>query len=347
MSYSICPSDPAEDHESILDLWQRNLPSASAERYTWLYEAGPATGLLLHAEGAQVIGSSGLMRRQLCAFGERLPAGQAIDLNVDHDHRTIGPALKLQRAVVDAVSRGELGLVYSFPNRQSEAVLRRIGYKVLGEVQRWLKPLSCRIALRRPSWPQLLPKVVAPLVDPLWRLKSRDMFYRRPPGLCVEQPDGFDARFDRLWQKASRQFPILGERTSEYLRWRFARSPEGPFDTLALVDPAGELCGYVIYRRHQDTIIVGDFLFADLDHLKPLLAQFLRLMWRQHADAVVIVCLASAPVRKVLERFGFWQRPSCWKAMIYADPQHAGDRAEQWLEADNWFFTRADMDTDQ
>ena len=39
--------------------------------------------------------------------GALLPAGQAIDLNVDQEHRTIGPAVKLQRAVLEAVSRGE------------------------------------------------------------------------------------------------------------------------------------------------------------------------------------------------------------------------------------------------
>ena len=211
MTYTVCETDSAEDRR--VPVWisgGETCPGTSPARYAWLYEAGPASALLLHSGNDQVVGSTGLMRRNLCVFGEMLPAGQAIDLNVDHDHRTIGPALELQRAVIDAVSDGELGLVYGFPNRRSEAVLRRVGYQVLGEVDRWLKPLSCRAAIRR-FCPRLLSQAVAPLVDPLLRLGSRETFCRRPPGVRVEQLDDFDPRFDRLWEKATGLFPILGE----------------------------------------------------------------------------------------------------------------------------------------
>jgi len=379
MGYAIVQPDAKTAREAILDLWRRNLPEVPAERNAWLYESGPATGFLLRSGQGLTVGATGLMRRDFRAFGETLRAGQAIDLNVDQEHRTVGPALNLQRTILAAVAGGEIDLAYGFPNRQSEVVIRRIGYGTLGDLDRWVKPLSCRVAFDRWAWPRPLSRGLAAILDPILRCGNavRDLFRRcvfsseRVLGrkrlltpFSVQQVDTFDARFDWLWEAAARRWPILGERTSDYLSWRFSRCPDLKHRAMCLSDPGGELLGYVIYGRRGETVYAADFLVGDLRHLEPLLAEFLRLVRRQRAHKVVALYFGRPEVGQALTRLGFWKRPSGRKVMLYV----GGKRDEPALDADrgayanvvaparidlapfsdpaNWHLTGADIDTD-
>ncbi len=373
MTYWLCQSDEQTDRQSILDLWQRNLPGSSPERYHWFYESGPAAGLLLHAADGRPVGSIGLMRRTLLAGGRVLRAGQAIDLNVDGDHRTVGPALQLARAATAAIARGELSLIYGFPNRRSEAVFRRLGYRVLGEIERWVRPLSGRALIQRSPWPRLLGGA-AGLVDPilwlhdLWLRGARLGARARPRGTSVspvlaatvaddprhpplrfEATERFDARFDRFWRRAAAPPAIVGGRTAAYLNWRFGQSPQALHRTLCLVDARGELAAYLVYSRRAGAVSIGDFLYAQAADFDLLLAEFLRRMRRERADTVSATYLGHPAIGQALARFGFWRRPSPGKAVIYADP-HGGAAPPagcDLFDPANWHLTRADLDTDE
>jgi hypothetical protein len=346
MSYTICQPDQDHQRAALLDLWNRNLPGASADRYAWLYRTGRATGWLLRTEGGAAVGATGLMDRAMSVFGHSVRAGQAIDLNVDTDHRTLGPALRLQRAVTATVRRCEYDLIYALTIAQSEPVLRRAGYRVLGEMGRWAKPLCCEDYLG--SWlRRTLPrKAAAAGIDSLLHLTSPETYYRRPPGVRVELTDHFDRRFDDLWRAAGGQFPVVGQRTSAYLTWRFRRCPAVRHQVLCLLDAYGRLFAYLVYHRHAGTVGISDFLCAEMQQLDMLLAEFLRLMRQEKAKAVSTVYLGSEVVCQKLRRLGFWKRPAPWKALLYVDPQRFGCELPQILQPGNWYLTQADLDTD-
>jgi hypothetical protein len=346
MNYTVFQPDLDRDRDAVLDLWKRNLPAASADRYAWLYETGPATGWLLSANGGTIVGAAGLMDRSMSVFGRDLRAGQAIDLNVDQDHRTLGPALGLQRAVTATVQRREHDLIYALPIAQSEPVLRRAGYRVLGEVGRWVKPLSCGDVLARWLRRRLPRKVATAAADSLLHLASPERYYHRSADVRLEVAEHFDRRFDLLWEAAAGQFPIIGQRTAAYLNWRFARCPETCHRVFCLLGADGGLLAYLVYCRRQDVVQIGDFFFADPHKLDVLLAEFLRQMRRERAKAVTTVYLGPEVVCHRLRRFGFWKRPSPWKALVYADRQRFGPELGGLLDTENWFLTRADADTD-
>jgi hypothetical protein len=286
------------------------------------------------------------MRRTFSVFGRTLAGAQAVDLNVDRQHRTIGPALALQRAVLAEVEEGSVGLVYGLPNPQSEAVLRRAGYREIGPLGRWIKPLSARKMLHalRPKW--LAPPATA-AADLVLRLVSAETFGRLPGGLRVERLARFDARFDRLFEAAAPRLGIVGQRTAEYLAWRFAACPRGRHRVLGLLDPAGELLAYAVYRRRRGVVCLGDFLAADPRHLEILLAELLRRLRRRSAQALVVNYLGGPEVCHVFWRLGFWPRVLQWKAMLYADPRQFGPDLDRLWLPDNWHLTRADLDTDE
>jgi len=346
MPYDAIEFDCHGDRQQVLDLWCRNLPQGSPARYAWLYEAGPASGWLLHSDPGQAVGATGVMVRRMRALGCSVRAGQAIDMNVDRDHRTIGPALGLQRALTDAAGGGRFDLLYALPNEQSSAVLRRIGYRHLGAVERWTLPLRSerllRVCVRHP----LARKLAAAVADTAASFRRGGYPRRGSISSQVHVTDRFDARFDDLWQEASPQHVVVGERTSEYLAWRFGRSPEGRYRTFTLSNEAGRLLAYLVYCRREGTVHLNDFFFADRDDLRFLLAAFVRRMHEERAEAVTAVYLGPPGVSEVFRRSGFFRGGSPWNAMVYASGRHWGSAGGSLFQKDNWYLTRADVDTD-
>lgn len=346
MPYSICEHERDADRDAILALWRRNFPAATPDRYDWLYRQGPATAWLLRSEENAAVGATGLMARTIRANGQTIRAAQAVDLNVDRPHRTIGPALKLQRAVTATVSQRRFDLIYAFPNSDSALIQRRVGYKPLGTFVRWVKPLRCEATSKEWfRWPRLR-KIASTMLDLLLQLRCPATRYRRPRGTRVEICDRFDGRFDRLWEDVAPRFGAIGQRTSRYLTWRFCHSPAARHRILCLSDRNDCLRAYLVYSRRGGNAFISDFLFRDPADLRGLLAELVRLMRREKAEAIVTGYLGSDEIGRELARSGFLRRPSQWKALLYFDATRSGFDASSLLDHQKWHLTRADVDTD-
>lgn len=341
MGYRVIPADPIESRTDVLGLWRRNLPEASEDRFAWLYQSGRSRAWLLHGDDGSPVGAAGLMDRSLHTPDGLVPAGQAIDLNVDQTHRSVGPALSLARAVVEEAGRQGGRLIYAFPNEYSAPVLRRVGYRDLGSFQRWVKPLRANAVADRLHRPlaRLAVSAASPVINTALAAGSREAYTRRPADVQVTVADRFDASFDAFWEKASSRFAFLGERTSAYLTWRFSQCPEARHEVLSLRDGQQNLLAYLVYCNREGTVYVNDFLFADVRNLHLLWAEFLRLMRRRKAAAVITMYLGDPAVSQALRKFGFWQRPAKWATMVHAKA------LPSVLEEQRWHLTRADVDT--
>lgn len=347
MNYVVTEPDPTRDRGEILTLWRRNLPEATAARYAWLYESGPATSWLATTPAGSAVGATGLMGRRMKLYDRVCEVGQAIDLNVDHEHRTIGPALKLQRALTGSLAARRIPLVYAMPVPQADAVMRRIGYKLLGTIDRWTKPLRSEYKLKnylKFAWPTI---GAAFVVDQALKLRSAERFHRRPDGCRTEVTQTFDRRFDDLWDVASRQFAIIGERSVAYLNWRYHACPEVQHRAFCVSDAAHPLLGYVVYHRdEQGFASVSDLLFSDESALDLLLAEFIHHARAERLNAIHFVYFGSRAVTDRLQRFGFFQRQSDRRLHVYLTQGSDDSDQAGILNRENWFLTRADADTD-
>ena len=346
MPYQTCPTS-IDDQQTILELWQRNLPTAVAERYGWLYREGGACDWTLQDEHQVAVGSVGLMQRRFHVRDHLVTAGQAVDMNVDHAHRSLGPALLLQRKVIEAACEQDLPFVYGLCDRRSELVLRRAGYHLLGDVARWVKPLTSE-----PFLPQLrcwkrLQQPGCAIADTLLWFATAEVWQRRPSGARAEVVDRFDERFDALWRRAARRFSILGDRSAAFLNWRFAESPAVRYRTFTLSDGENRLQGYLVYHFKSSTAHVADFLYDEPSDLAVLLGELLRFARRQGMESVVVESLIPESIARILKRFGFWRRPSNWTLLVYAPKATESQwRDEGLFELQTWYLTRADVDTD-
>lgn len=323
-----------ELREPLLELWHRNLPDASRDRFEWLYGTGRAEALLLGERKA--IGAAGLMRRRFAIAGEVIEGGAAIDLNVDEQQRSVGPAMTLARAVMKLADEDGCSCLYGFPIPRAAGVLKRCGYRQIGEISNWTKLLRSENKLRSVLRFALAAKVAAPLVDAALRWRSSERARRLPQQVVVETPTTFDERFNRLWRTAAQRFGVLGERSADYLRWRFTKCPELKYECFALTGRgSGELLGYIVWHRSGESMCIADLLAVDDSATELLLAEFTRQARRLKADAIRMSCFAAPGFYSLLESAGFSRRQDSYPVLVRM-PEVAGD----------FYMTMADHDTD-
>ncbi len=335
------------DKEVILGLWRRNLDAVPEGKYAWLYESGQGESWVVR-DGEEIVGSVGLMRREFWTPRGIVRGAQPIDLNVEARCRTGGAAISMQRSVNGLALEGDLDLLYSFPGRSSECVLRRVGYEAVCPLDRWILPVRGEAVLSGKIRHPAARMLAGMLGDVYFRLRraaggliagSRE---QGPTGIS----DVFDASFDRLWESARPRFDLLGRRDAAYLNWRFAQCPEAAHRVFFSRSEDGSLCGYIVYCVEEGTIHINDFLAADGTAWARLLGAFLHFAIEQEAcDRVVAVFIGPDWITSGFRRYGFLHRETDWRLYAFAPCDFRRMDGLSVYDHRVWYLTRADLDT--
>ena len=226
--YVVHAGDPQRDRDAVLSVWHGHLgrEGSIAAKYDWFYltcpHGSPLLELLSEDTGDGCLGTACAGRRRLRLRGEDLVAGVLVDLVVLPEHRSLGPALMLQHALI-AASEGQLDVLYGFPNPKAVALCKRVGYQHLTDLVRQARVLRHEHYLRSrmPGW---LALPMSWLVDAAVAL--RDGWQRlHDPRLRHEWSERADARMDDLWQNSPHGDGVIGVRDLRHARWRFDESP--------------------------------------------------------------------------------------------------------------------------
>jgi hypothetical protein len=294
-------------------------------------EAGPGGG---------VVGTAGVGLRRLRVGGPTVVAGLASDFAVDPEHRSLGPAMMLQRAVLETLDDG-VDVIYGLPNAKALPVFKRLGYSADAALTRYVKVLAVERYLTGVPGPRVGRKIIAGVVDPVLRVGSPETWRPRRGRTLVELAT-FDERFDELWARTADAFGVACERTASFLRWRYDACPLLSYTTLGLIERGGErLAAYAVCTLGSDQqVTVIDFWYgSDASVRDDLLAAV--LSWSRAAGAASVACevAGAGQVAEGLVRFGFRHRGA--GSAIVISPTRDGTPAPQ-LSA--WPFLRADED---
>ena len=287
-----------------------------------------------------------MMKRSMRVHGTTVKCGQWIDLNIDQKHRSLSQMRRMRQTLDKIITNDKVDLLYAFPQPRVARLVSRLGYEQFGQVVRWVKPLRIGYIMENRIRNGLLRRLATGLLDGFWRFNISIFSHHLPNGMHFEVVDDFDSSFDDLWNESAERFPIAGERSVKYLKWRFKDSPEIDHQIACLRGSDGSLLAYIVYSIQDGKAHVDDFLFAEPKYLDLLLAQFTHLMRQQSVSAVVVVCLGTPETVACLKRFGFWNRSIEWLATLYANCPHITSQSDRLLDQNDWFLTRADIDTD-
>lgn len=322
------PDDVADD---LCALWDRNLTVEGGVRakFAWLYRDAPRRAsdvfLLVAGDGARV-GTAGVGVRGIQLGDRDGAAGLLADLAVDKNHRSVGPALALTRAVKEW-ALGQYDIAYGFPNKLAAGVFKRVGYRTLGTITRWARVLRHRGYVDRVR--QLDLQRVPPAVRELlyrgveWpgfaSVASRAIdvaqLARRSPATVAAarqlrlSPAGNPARaIDDLWRRARGEYEVCGFRTHEVLAWRYPPAPHRGW-WHAYARGGGELRAYAVVDRIDNHAHIKD-IFGHRAEVLQLLDLLPPALYRSGAHSISFRYLGASWLSDGLSARGFQPRQS-------------------------------------
>jgi len=284
-------------------------------------------------------------------------AGVLSDFTVDRHHRVLGPAIVLQRRILDDCRAAGFDFVFGWPNARAVGVMKRIGYVTLGIAQSWVKPLQTltrlaplieeRFSKYLPARlsPELLARVASPVLDRV--LAGKDLLLHAA-GLMhtrVELTDHVDERVDELWSR-SKASMVLGERNAAFLDWRYSRFTTERYRYALLSDRAsGQLLGYLVFALRKDMAVIVDIFVEDIArHIAPLILGFVRALRPDPVGALSLACIGTPAFSAQLRSLGFFERGGDRPVVIWTPPGTSDDLRALISEPTNWMLLDGDLD---
>ncbi len=254
---SISLADLTTDRVAIQGLLRQEFgPDMDDRRYDWLYATGPAGPAKVWkyvSPGGELIGLAGAFPRILQRQTDKASGFVLGDFCIRSDKRTLGPALKLQKACMAGVAGTPS---YDLPSDSMYAVYQRIGNVQATQTVRWARPLRSGNQVRSRIPVPLVADAASAVVDFGLRLSLP----KPPAGVDVgtHQAD-FGPEFTELADRTGTKWGSCGYRSGEYLNWRYKQHPHLQFDVQA-AQRNGTLVAYsVTIREEQNTRIVDLF----------------------------------------------------------------------------------------
>lgn len=342
--YRVEAGDPATDGPRVIGVWHGNLgrPERLQAKYDRFYRrcpwGEPTLRLLRHVDEEAVVGVATAGPRRMRLAGRTIEAGVLADLAVLPAHRSLFPALMLEKALMnDGLARFEL--LYGFPNPKAAPVFKRLGYKALGPIERHVAVVRTRTYLER-HMPAFLAVVLGAAADLLLALRHR-LGGLGEADLEATWCDGADERMDALWAASPPGAAPVTERVAAFLNWQFEPTADNPYRFYCLSRRGSrDLVAWFACRSEGRTLRVADFW--SVDGTGGLRAAFLWRLQREARarglDSVSIEYFGSPAIHAALRATGFVPRSS---RPIYYLPS---PRLAQAGGIGHWHLTSADED---
>jgi len=352
MAYFVSQPHVGEAQEALVALWEKNLRSSDRQRrYSWYYlhsPDGPGETFLLHHDGdgrSQVIGCTGMAPRSFDYEGRSLRALLSADFAVDDHHRTVMPAVMLQRAARE-FARSTSDFAYGFPNASAVGVFLRVGYRRLGTVGRYVKVLRHEAYLRRAGWGFGPAWLAGRFLDVA--TQARDYVRSRSDrrDLHLEWLSGFDERFDQLWEEGRSRHCIIGNRSCLWLHWRFCDQWVAQPMIAALVgrDTRSIRAYAVVSSREKGVARISDFFATSSKGLSTLFRLLGGQLRRRNFRSIRVHFLGARWVHDMLTAHGYVLRESERDRAVVVD-LGTSVAPDVFVNLDNWYLTGADSDT--
>jgi RimJ/RimL family protein N-acetyltransferase len=223
----------------------------------------------------------------------------------------------------DAEQQGAL-LTHAFPNKHSlNGFTKYLKFDDVGTVPILIDVLRIAeiISLKCPWLPIHLSRLLT--LVPQCSISSRKLFRLKPYiDIQTSQVEKIDEEWDQFANESAKYYPIIQERHTSFLRWRFLKSPILKYQLLE-ARKKGQLVGYLVYlvypwpEREQHQILCGyivDFLVFPNDEGKQALYNLLCHARRDFVlkNAVIATSIHNIPffLHDVFFKAGFFTAPA-------------------------------------
>jgi GNAT superfamily N-acetyltransferase len=345
MPVSVRPSDYASDREELVAVLQANLPYLPhATFFPWQYLRNPdgqaLTWVATDCDTKRIIGVAAAFPRRLYCSGADARGYVLGDFCIDPSHRSLGLAVALQRACLEALSTGDADFVFDFPSRTMLAVYTRLGIEATGAMIRYAKPLRAdrKIANRVPV--PAIAHALSAVANAGLRLRDSRIRDAGEYTIAVESGP-WQEEFTQATRKWSASVGICLARTAAYLNWRYNDHPQQQYQMLA-ARRGGTLCGYLLLHRNGSDATIDDLVGEDDSVRAALLMEAIALARQHRLQTLSAPWLSAAAGEQLFNRSGFRPRESI--SLVTLTLPQASRRLPGEAKA-SWYLTHGDRES--
>ncbi len=343
--YTVRDADLLREGTEIIRLCRAGTLISTSEKYHWKYECPPpppSCKLVIERASGKAVGTAALFPRKLLIDGTPFIAAVAGDFAVEAEHRTLFPALALQRAALEECNKGTFDVLYGFPNDAARLLQLRAGYRSAGHVVAGIRALRTRRLLEREGnlrwWGG-----IGEVLDLMVRFASKES--RRPSGNHnYEVLLQADKRFDRFWSTALHHHRVVVDRNSSYFNWRFMQCPYRSYRLFAATGKKdSEIGGYILWSVSESgKVRISDMMALD-EAFEDLLSAFIHMQQDKDAACITITYFGNQDLVRRLRQFGFFFRQT--RAHVLLVLSARVPRPVRLFEPDNWYLLEGDSDS--
>lgn len=310
----------------------------------------------------RIIGQIGCICLFVIIKGERVLCGQTQDILVLEEFRKGRTFFKIERKArnmgVELGSFFDFGFSIELTRKIATGLL---GFSDIGRIPKMVRPLNLYPYLIKKISYKPLVKLVSLLLKPVMKRFHLPTRCRLPKDWRIEEVTHFDERFDDLWSEVKDRYPVIVERSSKYLNWRYAEHPEARYSSFTILRQDRPL-GFIVLdikehpRRFESLQIeyvdakrgdIVDILVAPGSRSSRvydlLLQRAFSYFVENDVDVISCWCLPHMDVTRHLQKFYFRQRWTPHHLIVRSyKPEWTANSAI--FKIDNWYITRGDSD---
>ena len=315
--YTIQPADIINDEKDIISLWCESFPETKGfeYKYNWLYKNNlykDSQLFLLKNEHENIsVGIQGISARCFEFNNKSILVGLVGDFAVSKQHRTLGPGLKLLKYTMTAALNSN-DFIYSFPNINAVPVVKRSGYKLQKNINRYVKINRSEAYLARFT-SRYIAKMIAPMIDSLIITFDTVRLAIHTIACKSEFIDEMDIQLNKLWREASfKDGCLLQCRTKNYIDWRSQEHISARINYFIIKDNK-TMVGYIAYilnEKSKNILIVDFFAKNQSNYLKALFSKFVLAVRKKKVNSISVEFTGPKNIAVAVESVGFKKRDS-------------------------------------
>jgi GNAT superfamily N-acetyltransferase len=272
--------------------------------YSWRYLERPCARETLIAWARDESGTAAAVTiapHDFAIAGASLHLGVVGDISVAASHRGTGLGERILKFVGENATAERMSCLV-LPNAPAEAALKRAGWQQLRHLERYVRPLRSASAFS----PKSLVASAFRIADAFGSIRAKKAELRS---------ESLSSDVDDLWRRLPTERLALAHRTRPYLEWRYVKHPLEKYEYLALRSE-GQLNGYAVVHRDQNSLIVDDYVAVDRDSALSLCVRL--IAWAREAGHDDLqLRLADATWRAPWRLLGFIPRRDEIHVMCY------------------------------
>ena len=319
-------------------------PDADEARYEWLYCKNPEgmarVWVVCESRTGMIIGVAAAFPRRIHCGGKEVRGYVLGDFCIHPDHRSLGPALALQKRSLEDLSGEGAGFVFDFPSTSMLAIYKRLRIEPQESVIRFAKPLRADRQIRQRIPSKAAGRTLAVAANAAFRLRDAGLG-RSNAWTISEETEPCGEEFTLATQRWVPRMGLCARRNADYLNWRFLQHPQRRYQFLT-ARKDGRLCGFLIYHWAGEDATVVDLLGEEDAVCKALLVETIAIMRGNGVNTVSAPFLSSHAGREILEDCGFKPREST-PVILLTLPWAANRQVDQG--ANCWYLTHGDRES--